>query len=389
MILRAKWVLPVDAPPIENGAVTVEGDSIVAVGPAMGEGRDLGEVVLAPGLINAHCHFDYTQFLGRVPFRGRFADWIFELVSLKKQLSDRDYLAGIQAGIELALAAGTTTVVNIESFPSLVAQVPATPLRIIWCEELIDVLRSESPQELVDAALRRPGIGGLSPHAPYTASAELYRLAARFARGHRRLFTTHVAESEEEDEMLRSGKGALFEALRRAGREMGDCKRVGPVQLLREVEALTPGALLAHANCLTATDVETLAKAGAQVVHCPGTHRFFQRVMPPVERLRHAGVNVCLGTDSLASGDSLSMFAQMQEFSRVFPRWSAEEILRLATVNAARAIGMPERLGRIAVGAAADLIAVPVAGSFDPFEAVVYAEQPVRFMMINGKVVRE
>ena len=83
MILRAKWVLPVSAPPIENGAVTVEGDSIVGVGPASGEGRGLGEVVLAPGLINAHCHFDYTHFAGKVPYHGSFADWILALVALK------------------------------------------------------------------------------------------------------------------------------------------------------------------------------------------------------------------------------------------------------------------------------------------------------------------
>src|SRR5690242_13768958 len=118
MILRAKWVLPVSAPPIENGAVTVEGNSIVAVGPATVEGQDLGDVVLAPGLINAHCHLDYTHMLGRVPFRGSFANWILELVALKRGQTDADYQAGIQAGIQQALDAGTTTLVNIESFPA-------------------------------------------------------------------------------------------------------------------------------------------------------------------------------------------------------------------------------------------------------------------------------
>ena len=130
MILRAKWVLPADAPPIENGAVTVEGDSIVAVGPSTGEGRDLGEVVLAPGLINAHCHFDYPQ---TIPFRGKFADWIFDLVAWKKQQTEEGFRAAIAAGIQQALDAGTTTVVNIASLPALV--VPSA-LRIIWCEEI-------------------------------------------------------------------------------------------------------------------------------------------------------------------------------------------------------------------------------------------------------------
>jgi cytosine/adenosine deaminase-related metal-dependent hydrolase len=386
MILRAKWVLPVNAPPIENGAVTVEGDTITAVGPAAGAGRDLGDVVLAPGLINAHCHFDYFQ---TIPYRGKFADWIFDLVAWKKQQTEADFLAGIQAGMQQALDAGTTTVVSIASFPALVAKLPATPLRVIWCEELVDVRRPEPPQSLVEAALKRPGIGGLSPHAPYTASAELYRLAARYARGHHRLFTTHLAESEEEDDMFRRGTGPLFDALKHAGREMSDCRRVGPVHLLWDCEVLTPECLAAHANCLTEADVELLAKTGTHVAHCPVTHQFFRRAIPPVERLQHAGVNVCLGTDSLASGNSLSMFHQMREFSRMFPRWSAAEILRLATVNGAAALQQPGRLGQIAAGAAADLIAVPLAGNFDPYEAVVFNEQPVSFMMIQGKVARE
>ncbi|MCG3150551.1 MAG: 5'-deoxyadenosine deaminase [Verrucomicrobiae bacterium] len=389
MILRAKWVLPVSAPPIENGAVTVEGDSIVAVGPATGEGRDLGEVVLAPGLINAHCHFDYSHLQGKVPFHGSFADWLMLLVELKKQQTEADYLAGIQAGIEQALAAGTTTVVNIASVPNLIPQLPATPLKIIWCEELIDLFREEPAEKLVEAALQRPGIGGLSPHAPYTASPELYRLAARHARGRHWVFTTHLAESEEEDDMFRRGTGHMYDSFRRAGRDMADCKRVGPVQLLRECEVLTPECLVAHANCLTELDMMLLQATGTPVAHCPQTHRFFRRGMPLIERLQHAGVNVCLGSDSLASGESLSMFAQMQELSREFPRWSAEQILPLATTNAAKALQRAGKLGEISVGAVADLIAVPLAGNFDPYEAVVFAEQPVSFMMINGNVVRE
>ncbi len=394
MILRAKWVVPVATPPIENGAVTVEGDQIVAVGPASGEGRDLGEVVLAPGLINAHCHLDYTHLAGRVPFRGSFTDWIRELVELKRLSSDADYAAAIRAGTEQLLATGTTMVVNIESFPALIDQLPATPLRIGWCLEMTDFKRPGEAEKIVGEAMgfiaARLGRGefGLSPHAPYTASSELYRLAARHARGRQLLFTTHLAESEDEDDMFRRGTGRLYEALRREGRNMVDCKRVGPVQLLRECEVLTPECLVAHANCLTELDMMLLKATGVPVVHCPKSHRFFRRGTPLLERLLHAGVNVCLGTDSLASNDSLSMFAEMQEVARVFPRWSAEQILGLATINAAKALNQTDRLGKIAPGALADLIAVPLDGPVvDPNEAVVFAEKPVCFSMIGGKVV--
>jgi len=104
----------------------------------------------------------------------------------------------------------------------------------------------------------------------------------------------------------------------------------------------------------------------------------------------HAGVNVCLGTDSMASNDRLDMFAEMQELARIFPRWSAEQVLTLATVNGAKALNRANKLGEIAAGATADLIAVPLDGAvFDPYEAVVFAEKPVCFSMIEGKVVLE
>ena len=372
MRLRAKWVLPVDAPPIENGVVEVTGDTITAVGKQSGPSRDLGDVVLLPGLINAHCHFDYTHL--PVPYRGSFTDWIRDIVVLKATQTPGDFLAGIQAGMELALRAGTTTVVNIECFPELIAQLPATPLRVVWCPELIDLARRvELPA----------GFKGLSPHAPYTASAELYRRCAQSGR----FITTHVAESDEEDEMFRQGRGQLYDALQQRGRNMSDCGRAGAVDLLHSYGVLSRNCLAAHANCLTSDDVQLMAQTGTSVVHCPKTHRYFQRSPAPLTALLDAGVNVCLGTDSLASNDTLDIFAEMQEMARVFPEWPPARIIAMATTNAAKALSQSTRLGKIATGAVADLIAVPANGYADPYAAVVFAEKTIAFMMLNGKVV--
>jgi cytosine/adenosine deaminase-related metal-dependent hydrolase len=379
MILRAPVVLPMTRPPITDGAVVVDGTLITAVGTMReiaathaGEVRDLGDVVLAPGLINAHCHFDYTGFAGKVPYRGSFADWLLDLVALKEETTD--YRAGIQAGIAQSLTAGTTTVINIECFPELIPQLPATPLRIVWCRELIDLA-----EPVADVVFDGP----LAPHAPYTVSAELYRRCAKSQQ----FVTTHLAETEEEDEMFRWGRGRLYEAMARLGRDMADCRHFGPVHLLNDYGVLGPTCLAAHANVLTQADVELLRATGTHVVHCPRSHRFFGRGVPRLPSLLDAGINVCLGTDSLASNDTLDMTAEMREVARNLPQWSAEQILGLATVNAAKALNQPHRLGRITGGAVADVIAVPRAGNVDPYEAVVFAEEPVAFMMIDGKVV--
>ena len=375
MRLAAKWVLPVSAPPIENGVVEISGSTITAVGRHGTADIDLGDVVLLPGLINAHCHFDYTHFAGRIPYRGSFTDWIHDIVALKAQQTLPEFSEGIQAGIKLALQTGTTTVVNIESFPELISQIPRPPLRVIWCPELIDL------NQIIHVLPE--GSGGLSPHAPYTASAELYRRCAQSGR----FMTTHVAESLDEDAMFRQGRGALYDACRSLGRPMTDCGHSGPVELLHSYGVLGNNCLAVHANCLTESDVQLLAATETSVVHCPKTHRFFERATPPLVRLLQAGVNVCLGTDSLASNSSLNVFAEMRELARVFPQLSPEQILALATIQAARALKMSEPLGQITVGAAADLIAVPVSGHTDPYVAVVFAEKPVTFMMIDGKVV--
>jgi cytosine/adenosine deaminase-related metal-dependent hydrolase len=391
-----------DLPPIEDGAVAIEGDTIVAVGRIAevrashaGEVRDLGERVLAPGLINAHCHLDYTRLHDEVQWRGTFTEWLIQLVAAKQLHPEKEYLGGIQMGLEMLRRTGTTTVVNIESFPTFIDQIPPSLLRVWWCLELIDFNRPEGARELASqtlefiAAHSNPRGGfGFSPHAPYTVTAELYRLCAQYARARNIPLTTHLGESEEEEDMFRRGTGQMYDYFLRLGRDMSDCKRVGPTQLMDEFGVLGPNCLAAHANYLTPPDLIRLQQTGTHVVHCPKSHRFFGRGMPQLNAWNEHRVNACLGTDSMASNDNLSMLEEMQTLGHVFPRMSAEELLTLATVNGARALNLPEKLGRIAVGAWADLIAAPLdAAGGDPYEAIVYADKRVSFSMVGGEVV--
>lgn len=402
MIIRARHVLPMDQPPIDDGAVVVEGDKIVAVGKTSeiraahtGEVRDLGERVLAPGLINAHCHLDLTRLRGEVGWHGSFTAWILQLVAAKQLHSEKDFANGIQWGLDMLVQSGTTTVVNIESYPHLIEKAVPTKLRVWWCLELIDFNRAGEATSLVDGAMEfiashkiERGGFGLSPHAPYTVSEALYRLSAQYARGRNLPLTTHVAESEEEDEMIRRGTGQMYDYFLRAGRDMSDCKRAGPVQLLSEYEVLGPGCIAAHVNCLTPLDLTLLRQTGTHVVHCPKAHRFFQRDMPFLQTMREQGINVCLGTDSMASNDSLNMLEEMQEMAKVFPRLSPQDLLEMATVNGAKALGQTDKLGKIAPDAWADLIAAPVEGAgVDPYESIVFANKAVSFSMVGGEVL--
>jgi len=402
MILRAKYVLPMNQPPIEDGAVAIEGDTIVAVGKTAevraahaGEIRDLGERVLAPGLINAHCHLDYTRLRGEVEWRGSFTEWLVQLVAAKQLHPEKEYLGGIQMGLDMLMRTGTTTVVNIESFPKFIDQIPPPRLRVWWCLEMIDFNRPEGAREVAAqtlefiAAHSNPRGGfGFSPHAPYTVTTELYRLCGQYARGRNIPLTTHLAESEEEDDMFRRGTGQMYDSFLRLGRDMSDCKHVSPTQLLSECGVLGPNCLAVHANYLTPLDVTLLKQTGTHVVHCPKTHRFFGRGSPLLDTWKENRINACLGTDSMASNDTLNMLDEMQTLSHMFPRKSAQELLTLATINGAKALNLREKLGYIGVGAWADLIAAPMDGAGgDPYEAIVYADKQVSFSMVAGEVV--
>src|SRR5207249_2536047 len=156
MIIRARTVVTMDSAPIENGAVAVSGNRIVDVGKFdeiktrnAGEAIDLGEQALLPGLINAHCHLDYTCLRGKISPQKSFADWIRAINAEKAKLAAEDYVASINEGFAEAKRFGTTTVANLTAFPELISQINA-PIGTWWFAELIDVRAPERANEIVD-----------------------------------------------------------------------------------------------------------------------------------------------------------------------------------------------------------------------------------------------
>ncbi|HEX8489980.1 MAG TPA: amidohydrolase family protein, partial [Chthoniobacterales bacterium] len=230
---------------------------------------------------------------------------------------------------------------------------------------------------------------GLAPHAPYTASRQLYADASEIAREEGVPFTTHLAESSEEMQMFRDARGPAYDFLKSIGRPMEDCGRDTPFSLVMRSQAVGEEWIVAHLNEVDESDFELLARAPKfHIVHCPRSHSFFGHSSFPLERLRALGFNICLGTDSLASNSSLSLFAEMRELLRRDASLSPREAVEMATVNAAHAIGKREVLGRIQPALYAELIAIPHADSAaDVFENIVAFEETVPWMMVNGEAI--
>jgi cytosine/adenosine deaminase-related metal-dependent hydrolase len=406
MILRARAVVPISRAPLEDGAVQTLGKNITWVGrwselPAAErvDVVDLGESILLPGLVNAHCHLDYTNMVGKLAPPRRFTNWIQSLVALKATWTDTDFASSWIRGSEMLLRTGTTTVADIESVPTLIpAAWEKSPLRIISFRELI-ALR-DTPET---AAAIRNSIQqwialdshtrvGLSPHAPYTTTAALLQEASALAREKCWPLVTHVAESEEEFEMFMYRTGPLFDWLK-SQRDMSDCGHGSPIRSLEKIGYLKRNLIAAHVNYVWRDDVATLARRRVNVVHCPHSHDYFRHLQFPYADLRSAGVNVCLGTDSLATvrkrggqTPELNMFREMQEFAAAAPDVPPSAILKLATVNGAQALGRKGRFGELTSLASADLIAVPFNGSFgDVYESIIHHSGDVLASMIEGQ----
>lgn len=409
MILRSRYVVTIDGPPIENGAVAISGNRIIDVGTfdeirarASGEVVDLGERVLLPGLINAHCHLDYTGLRGKIAPQKSFTDWIRAINAEKAKLSEEDYLASINEGFAEAKKFGTTTIANLETFPELIAKT-RPPIRTWWFAEMIDVREPDRAREIVDLAvesLKKTEHWGLAPHALFTASANLYRRCEEVAQRESILLTTHLAESREEMSMFRDAQGPPYEFLKDIGRPMNDCGHGTPLGLFLDlnggsgspnrsqaIEVNRPSLpwIVAHLNELAESDFELLARSTRfHVVHCPRSHKYFDHSRFQFAKLRDLGFNICLGTDSLASNSDLSLFAEMREFQQKFPDVAPEETLSMVTVRAAQALGRESSLGRIRAGCWADLIAIPCEKEGDVFEQIIAFEGSVPWLMIDG-----
>ena len=325
-----------------------------------------GQEFALPGLRNAHVHLDLTG-IGDPPsaYLG-FGSWVEDLVRRRGSQSNADLVRGAREGARQALASGTTSVGDIDSTGSSFSAVARSGLKGIGFREFLGNGETgpalESAGEFVaqcDRSVATPRFRpGLSPHAPYSTSDRLYRGLRDLARQEHWPLSTHIAETLAEHQFLREGRGELAELLRRLGVEPPFKTPPGrtPLSYLSDLNCLGPDMLLAHANYPAEGELEALARSGATVVYCPRSHAYFSHAEHPVARMLELGVRVSLGTDSLASNQSLSMFDEMAYLRQSRPDLSPARIFQMAT--SASAPFLDGGSGRLDRGQAADVVIV-------------------------------
>ena len=361
---RAKWVFPVDRPPIENGIVICSGNSVHSVEPFNGQqcsGNviDLGDVAIIPGMVNAHTHLEFsdlTQPLGD-PKAG-FTNWMRTLNSHQQSttaLSDSHKHASIQAGIAESLAAGVVAIGEIAT---------DTWSDLAYASDLCGVVfheqRGNNPLEAfsktneVSAAVNQFDVPGwtsaVSPHAPYSTALTLFQaLVSRAAKSKTRV-AIHLAETLEEVEFIETGAGPFANMLNEMGisfqRSAGAINVGDYLKTLAQTEAL-----IIHGNYLNVEELEFIAQhENLHLVFCPRTHSYFGHKEYPLRTMLDLKINVAVGTESRASNPDLNLFAELQQIAATQPSVSPTEILRMGTESGAKVLNLQKRFGTIATG---------------------------------------
>ncbi|MEK7241692.1 MAG: amidohydrolase family protein, partial [Planctomycetota bacterium] len=236
----------------------------------------------------------------------------------------------------------------------------------------------------------RDGLGtlGLSPHAPYTACAKLYQGCTLFSKGQDLLLSTHICETKEELEFLKEGTGSFAIMLRAYGMlEDWNPPGLHPLAYLKKIGALARPWLLVHCNYLSEEDIYIIKESGSSVVYCPRSHHFFGHEVHPFLRLLKEGVNVALGTDSLASNQSMSILDEMRFLHENYPGLDPVEIFSMATEGGAKALRLGENIGRLMHGMEADLTVIELSsGEGTVYERMLSPEARVILTMVAGRV---
>ncbi len=400
-VYSADWVLPVDGPPLERGAVTVEDGRIVDVGPApAGRGTEhFADSAILPGLVNAHSHLEYAAYGGfgdGLPF----GPWLTLHIERKRRIGWDDFVGIARLGAAMCLESGITTVADASYSGAAAPACDELGLRAIVHLELFGsdpaagLETFERHRERIASSLSDRVALGVSPHAAYSVGPELFAAAVALELP----VQTHLAESGDEIAFMRDGEGPITRIAELCG---VPSPGTGSVEYLAGKGLLGPTVTAAHCVKVDDDEIALLAHHDVAVAHCPRSNAQLGCGIAPLAELRAGGVRVGLGTDSPASAPSFDMFEEMRAalaLSRASladsTALSATDALELSTLGSARAIGLDAEIGSLTPGKRADLTVLSLAGSGylpceDPAVAVVYSGTPGRVSRtIVGGVTR-
>ena len=388
---------------IVDGAVAISQDTITAVGSANGFSDwsaarvvDAGGGIIMPGLINTHTHAAMTCFRGLADDL-QLMNWLNEhIFPAEAKLDDQKvYLGTLLACAEMIMS-GTTCFCDMYLFEDAVARAASEAgMRAVVGEVLYDF---DSPnygpiekgfeytQKLIDAWRADPLVTiAVEPHSTYLCAPELLRKAFQLTQSLRLPLVIHLAESKSEVDQIKERYGRT------------------PVEHLAELGILAPNVLACHCVELTENDIHLLQRFDVKVAHNAESNMKLASGVAPIPELLDKGICVGLGTDGCASNNNLDLFLEMDTVAKLHKArtldpttMDALSVLKMATIQAARALGLDHLIGSLEAGKKADLIIIDtnkphLTPMYSPVSHLVYAAMgsDVATTIINGRVVME
>jgi cytosine/adenosine deaminase-related metal-dependent hydrolase len=391
-VVSADWVLPIEGPPIPDGAIAIDDGRIAAVGrrDELGDGTHYADAVIVPGFVNAHSHLEYAVYGGFGDGLGDFAEWITLHIQRKARIGWEEYVDIARFGAAQCLASGVTTVGDCSYSGATAVACAELGLRAVVYLEVFGADPAPALEHFAEIRERVDGFfservhPGVSPHAPYSVSLELYRACAELGLP----VATHISESPAELLYLTRGEGpwgAYSDLLVPSPGMTG-------TRMLAEHGLLGRGVVAAHCVMLDLDEIDVIASTGTGVAHCPRSNAALGCGVAPLAELRAAGARVGVGTDSPASAPSFDFFEELRSVvltararSQRPSALSPADALGLATLGGARALGLEDEVGSLAPGKRADVSVVSLVGSAylpieDPAAAVVFGGSPERVL---------
>jgi cytosine/adenosine deaminase-related metal-dependent hydrolase len=406
-IYAASYLLSSAAPPHTGGAIAVAEGRIVDTGPLArlrteygAPVREFPGCVIMPGLVNAHTHLELTHFPSWKLRKGidysprTYVDWVIQVIKIRRSLTRQELEHSVREGIRVSLECGTTTIGEILSDRALIPLYDAAGLSGRLFIEAIGQEPDHCARLLAEidntlatfpAGPFRPGV---SPHAPHTLSSRFMRDVSALARHYSLPTAIHLAESREEGAFFHDSGGKIAELLYPfAGWEpyIPPPRRTTPAAYLDSLGALIPAASLVHCVHVTPADAHLLKERGATVILCPRSNDRLVVGKAPVALLKKTGIPLALGTDSLASNDSLSLWDEMRFLRREFPgTFSPAELLDLVTINAARALSLDGETGSLEKGKRADFLVMKTSSPAHELAEALIEEGQIEEVFVGG-----
>ena len=444
VIYSARWLLPIASPMIEDGALAIDGSTIVAVGPR-GEIvsafpnspiEDFGQAAILPGLINVHSHLELTVMRGFLEREeSNFVAWLRKLTNARMAMTPEDLIVSATCGAIEAARSGVTSVGDSSSSGSQTMQA----LRHVGVRGIVyqESFGPDPQRAAENVAQLCDQIGemqeyennlvrvGVSPHAPYTVSATQLEMISRLAIDEKLPLMMHAAESQAEKLLLLEGRGAFAEGFKKRAIDW-NAPRISTIAYLQRHGVLETKPLLAHCINVDDNDLDLIKHSRAAIAHCPKSNAKLGHGRAPFAQFISQGITVGLGSDSVASNNNCDILEEAR-FATLIARlnWgrspcvresaepddlgegigalpngrakapvTAEQALYAATFDGARALGMDDRVGALAKGMQADIVIVDLSGAHqhpisNPADALVFSSsgRDVLLTMVAGKEI--